>query len=214
MLFPFISLAIYLIIWALMSLGILPDISSLFALSFTLDSWLILMYMGLIIFLESIIYVGFYIPWQFIAVILVISGAKSIWDIVILTLISIIAVTLSATLNYSIGYLWREKNQKITPIDYKKLLLSMIHINTLALALFEAGKIRYPMWIIAIVGILNLPYYLLMIAIVYQFQDAARELGENPYYLLMALILWCGYSIWKEKNGIFYKKLGKFLGLF
>lgn len=76
----------------------------------------------------------------------------------------------------------------------------MIHINTLALALFEAGKMRYPKWIIAIVGILNLPYYLLMIAIVYQFQDAARELGENPHYLLIALMLWCGYSVWKSKK--------------
>jgi hypothetical protein len=100
--------------------------------------------------------------------------------------------------NYAIGSIFREKNQSITPIDYKKLLLSMIHINTLALALFEAGKMRYPKWIIAVVGILNLPYYLLMIAIVYQFQDAARELGENPYYLLIALILWCGYSVWRS----------------
>jgi hypothetical protein len=74
----------------------------------------------------------------------------------------------------------------------------MIHINTLALALFEAGKMRYPKWIILIVGILNLPYYLLMIAIVYIFQDQARELGENPYYLLIALILWCGYSVWRS----------------
>lgn len=76
----------------------------------------------------------------------------------------------------------------------------MIHINTLALALFEAGRLRYPKWVIGIVAILNLPYYLIMIALVYQFQDAARELGENPYYLLIALIIWCGYSVWKGKK--------------
>ena len=129
-----------------------------------------------------------------------ISGVGSWQDIIPLTLVSIIAVTLSAFVNYTIGSVFREKNQSVTPIDYKKLLLSMIHINTLALALFEAGKMRYPKWIIAIVGILNLPYYLLMIGIVYQFQDAARELGENPYYLLIALMLWCGYSVWKSKK--------------
>jgi membrane-associated protein len=178
--------------------GILPDISSLFALSATLDPWILLASMGIIIFAESIIYLGFYIPGQFIAVILVISSIHSIWDIVPLTLVSIIAVALSAWLNYAIGSIWQDKNQSITPIDYKKLFLSMIHINTLALALFEAGKMRYPKWIILIVGILNLPYYLLMIAIVYIFQDQARELGENPYYLLIALILWCGYSVWRS----------------
>jgi membrane-associated protein len=189
MFFPFFSLAVYLSIWGLMSLGILPDISSLFTLSSGLDPSTLLALMGLVIFAESIIYLGFYIPGQFIAVILVISGSDSLWDILPLTLVSIIAVTLSALVNYSIGSYFREKDQQITPVDYRKLLLSMIHINTLALALFEAGKLRYPKWIIGIVGILNLPYYLIMIALVYQFQGAARELGENPYYLLIALIL-------------------------
>jgi membrane-associated protein len=183
-----------------MALGILPDISSLFTLSSSLDPSILLALMGLIIFAESIIYVGFYLPGQFIAVILVISGSDSLWDILPLTFVSLIAVTLAASMNYTIGSYFREKNQSVTPIDYKKLLLSMIHINTLALALFEAGKLRYPKWVIGIVGLLNLPYYLLMIAVVYQFQDAARELGENPYYLLIALIIWCGYSIWKVKK--------------
>lgn len=199
MFFPFFSLAVYLAIWGLMSLGILPDISTLFDLSSTLDPSILLALMGLIIFAESIIYVGFYLPGQFIAVILVISGSDSLWDILPLTLISLVAVTLAASLNYGIGSIFREKNQSVTPIDYKKLLLSMIHINTLALALFEAGKMRYPKWIIVVVGLLNLPYYLIMIAVVYQFQDAARELGENPYYLLIALIIWCGYSVWKKR---------------
>ena len=200
MFFSFLSLAIYLVVWWLSSIGILPDISSLFVLSATLDPWTLLGLMGLIIFLESIIYLGFYLPGQFIAVILVISSVRSIGDIVPLTLVSILAVTLSAWVNYFIGSLFRKENQTIESIDYKKLLLSMIHINTLALALFEAGKRRYPKWIIAIVGILNLPYYLIMIGLVYYFQDATRELGENPYYLLAALLLWCGYAFLKRKR--------------
>jgi membrane-associated protein len=200
MFFPFFSLAVYLTIWGLMSLGILPDISILFTLSATLDPSILLILMGLIIFAESIIYVGFYLPGQFIAVILVISGSDSLWDILPLTLVSLIAVTLAASVNYTIWYFFRSGDQQPTGIDYKKLLLSMIHINTLALALFEAGKMRYPKWVIGVVGLLNLPYYLLMIWVVYQFQDAARALGENPYYLLIALIIWCGYSMWKAQK--------------
>jgi membrane-associated protein len=107
--------------------------------------------MGLVIFAESIIYIGFYLPGQFIAVILVISGSDSVWDILPLTLVSLLAVTIAAMVNYTIGSLFRENDQRSTKIDYKKLLLSMIHINTLALALFEAGKMRYPKWIIGIV---------------------------------------------------------------
>jgi hypothetical protein len=61
-----------------MSLGILPDISSIFSLSRDLDETTLLALMGLIIFAESIIYIGFYLPGQFIAVILVISGSDSI----------------------------------------------------------------------------------------------------------------------------------------
>jgi membrane-associated protein len=134
-----------------MSLGILPDISSLFMLSSTLDPWLLLALMGLIIFAESIIYLGFYIPGQFIAVILVISSVHSIWDIVPLTLVSIIAVTLAAFVNYTIGSFFRSQYQKPTKTDYKKLFISMIHINTLALALFDAGKTHSPKWIIWVV---------------------------------------------------------------
>jgi hypothetical protein len=130
----------------------------------------------------------------------VISASDSLWDSIPLTLISVVAVTCSAGVNYMIGSFFRKENQEITPIDWKRILLSLIHINTLALAIFEAGKLKYPKWIIALVGIINLPYYLLMIVLVYQFQDPMRALGENPYYLLVALIIWCGYSVWRSRK--------------
>jgi membrane-associated protein len=79
-----------------MSAGILPDISSIFTVSQDLDTTTLLALMGLIIFLESIIYIGFYLPGQFIAVILVVANANSWMDIIPLTLVSIAAVTLSA----------------------------------------------------------------------------------------------------------------------
>ncbi len=201
-LFPFISLAIYLVIWWLMSIGILPDISTLFEISSHLDQTTLLALMGMIISLESIIYLGFYLPGQLIAVVLVIAGVHEWIDIIPLTLVSIIAVTLSAWVNYTLGYSLGggKKKKQQTPIDWKKLLLSMIHINTLALALFDAGRERSPKWIIGIVGILNLPYYLLMIGVTYMFQDSVMQVWENPYYLLIALIIWCGYSVWKDKK--------------
>jgi membrane-associated protein len=155
----------------------------------------------LVIFLESIIYLGFYLPGQLIAVILVISSADSWRDIVPLTIISIIAVTLSAGVNYMIGSYFRTSDDTVEAVlDWKKLLLSMIHINTLALALFDAGKRHAPKRIIALVGLMNLPYYFLLIALTYSFQDIVMKIGENPYYLLIALIIWCGYSVYQERR--------------
>jgi membrane-associated protein len=157
--------------------------------------------MGLIIFLESIIYLGFYLPGQFIAVILVISSADSWTDILPLTLVSIIAVTLSAGVNYMLGLFFRTQDeQKENNINWKKFLLSMIHINTLALALFDAGKHHAPKRIIALVGLFNLPYYFLLVTITYYFQEDIMKMGENPYYLLLILVCWCGYTFYSSKR--------------
>jgi membrane-associated protein len=133
--------------------------------------------MGLIIFLESIIYVGFYLPGQLIAVILVISGADSWLDLIPLTFVSLIAVILAASVNYTLGSLLsRNTGQKVrNPIDWKKLLISMIHINTLALALFEAGKNYTTRWVIGLTGILNIPYYTLILIVTFLFQESIRE---------------------------------------
>lgn len=45
-----------------MTLGILPDISTLFDFAGSLDPLMLLGLMGLVIALESIIYIGFYLP--------------------------------------------------------------------------------------------------------------------------------------------------------
>ena len=99
-----------------------------------------------------------------------------------------------------IGSIFRKKDKSITKNDYKKILLSMIHINTIALALFDAGRDNYSKWIIPIVGLLNLPYYLLLITLTYLYKDIVIQIGENPYYLLIALIIWCIYSLFKYKS--------------
>ena len=57
----------------------------------------------LIIFLESIVYVGFYFPGQFFAVLLVIGANPTFDDIVMLTIAMVTAATLGSILNYCIG---------------------------------------------------------------------------------------------------------------
>jgi membrane-associated protein len=73
--------------------NILPDPLLIVEYIKTLDLKTIYIVMFLIILLESIVYVGFYLPGQFIAVLLVVSSADGISEIGYLTLVSIIAVT-------------------------------------------------------------------------------------------------------------------------
>jgi membrane-associated protein len=196
---PLSALLIYSFIFVLMYIGVLPDLSNLFN-SVSLGPTLFF-YLFLIIFLESIIYLGFYIPGQFIAVLLITQSSYGFLGVIGLTLISIVAVILAATINYYLGYYFSDKKNNIKEkIDYKKLLLSMIHINTLALFMFEQGTKKGPKKLILLTGFLNLPYYFVIIGITYYFKDSILGLAENPYTVFIILLIWLGYSIAKDKK--------------
>lgn len=60
-------------------------------------------------------------------------------NVIVLTMVSIVAVTISAALNYLLGSL-RETKQRDFRI--KELLLAMLHINLLALYMFQLGVSR------------------------------------------------------------------------
>ena len=159
--------------------------------------------MFIIIFLESIIYLGFYLPGQLIAVILVTQNSQGISGILLLTIMSFVAVTLSALINYFIGrglskqhYL--ESKQVTHNIEVKKLLLSMIHINTLALFMFEQGLERKSIKIVFLSGFLNIPYYLLLISVTYYFKDEILVVAENTYILYVLLVVWLMYGVYQE----------------
>ena len=57
----------------------------------------------LIILLEAIVFIGFYFPGQFFAVVLVIGATPSIADIVYLTLAMVGAATLASIVNFGLG---------------------------------------------------------------------------------------------------------------
>lgn len=194
---PLSALIIYSLIFLSIQIGVLPELTNVF----NVDNlgYSLFLFLFLIILLESIIYIGFYLPGQFIAVILVTGSNYGFLGVIGLTLISIFAVTLAATINYYLGYFFLSKKEEKT-VDYKKLLLSMIHINTLALFMFEQGSKKGPKKLIVLTGILNLPYYFIIIGITYYFKDSILQVAENPYTVFILLIIWLIYSIVKEKN--------------
>jgi membrane-associated protein len=198
---PLSAIIIYSIILWLVWLGILPNPEWIAQYIQSIDSWFVYFILFIIILLESIIYIGFYLPWQFIAVLVILSYTTKISDIFILSIISIIAVTISAAINYYLWYyFFRKKEYTQSKINYKQLLFSMIHINTIALYMFDQWSKKSPKSIIFITWLLNLPYYFLIILVTFLLKDQVMSMSENSYILFFILFSWLSYSIYTEKK--------------
>jgi membrane-associated protein len=151
----------------------------------------------LIILLESIVYVGFYFPGQFFAVVLVV-GAEPQWqDILYLTIAMVLAATLGSTINYYIGKNCFSEEQRVKENTYsiKSLLIAMIHINSLAFFMLAQGAQHKSKVIIAYAGLLNLPYYLLLITGTAFLSEQVMGLAENTYFVFSALGVWLLISL-------------------
>lgn len=155
----------------------------------------------LIIFLESIVYVGFYFPGQFFAVLLVIGANPSPSDIIKLTIAMVVGATLGSFINYEIGRR-ASKNQLpgsptannpaivLPSISIKSLLLAMIHINSLAFFMVTQGALKRSRKIIGLAGLLNLPYYLALIFATAALSEEVMQLAENTTFLMVAVYIW------------------------
>ena len=200
-LIPLSAICIYIWMTVLIYFNIVPDPLLIVEYINMLDLKTIYIVMFLIILLESIVYVGFYLPGQFIAVLLVVSSTDGISEIWYLTLVSIIAVTVWALINYHLWYFLSKRNGYIQKnIEYKKLLFSLIHINTLSLFILDQWSKQVPKKIIYLTWLLNLPYYFFMILVTYLLQDQILTISENSYIILILLLLWLIYSIYTNKK--------------
>lgn len=150
----------------------------------------------LIIFLESIVYVGFYFPGQFFAVMLVIGSAPTFTDVVKLTIAMVTAATLGSVLNYCIGRFSSHEppiTQPKTKIGH--LLLAMIHMNSLAFFMVAQGANRRSINVIFLAGILNLPYYLALIAATAFMSEEVMQIAENTKLLFALLFTWLSIAV-------------------
>nr|WP_136252457.1 hypothetical protein [Ningiella ruwaisensis] len=144
----------------------------------------------LIILLESIIYVGFYFPGQFFAVLLVVGAKPSAMDVVYLTLAMVAAATLGSVINYFLGKSTKDKDDKESETKLKHLLLAMIHINSLAFFMFSQGANNKSFKVVWLAGLLNLPYYLLLIAGTAVLSEQVMAMAENTVLLFTLIAIW------------------------
>ncbi|MEQ3653591.1 MAG: hypothetical protein ABNH33_09730 [Glaciecola sp.] len=79
-----------------------PGLSILESLQSSMASGFFVM-IFLIILLESIIYIGFYFPGQFFAVILVVGSKPNTMDVVYLTICMVLAATIGSFINFMLG---------------------------------------------------------------------------------------------------------------
>lgn len=151
----------------------------------------------LIILLESIIYVGFYFPGQFFAVILVIGANPNAKDIGFLTIAMVAAATIGSIINYFLGYFSKsDQENDDSPTKIRNLLLAMIHINSLAFFMFAQGANQKPFKIVWLAGLFNLPYYLALIAATAVLSEQVMQMAENTYLLVSVISLWLGVALY------------------
>jgi membrane-associated protein len=198
-LLPCSALLLFVVFSVLINQGLLPAGGELLGLMQGQFSDYSHLFILLIILLESIIYVGFYFPGQLFAVLLVVAANPSPTDIVKLTLVMVVAATLGSAINF---YLGRKSRAKLGPgraeihtVSLRQLLLAMIHINSLAFFMFAQGAGGKSARIIAFAGLLNLPYYLLLISATSVLSEEVLAMTENNLLVLSVLILWLGISL-------------------
>ena len=152
----------------------------------------------IIILLESIVYVGFYFPGQFFAVVLVILSGPSLADITLLTICMVSAATLGSSINYMLGKTTRNEEGIGPTFSIKSLLLAMIHMNSLAFFMFNAGAREKPFKIVWMAGLINLPYYLVLILITATLSEEIMQVAESTWLLAVFISLWLMISIFYD----------------
>lgn len=145
-----------------------------------------------IILLESILYIGFYFPGQFFAVVLVVGSNPTASTVTYLTIAMVFAATLGSVINYGLGRASAKSDntQSDERTPTKNLLLAMIHINSLAFFMFDQGAKGKPLKIVWLAGLLNLPYYLLLIAGTAVLSEQVMAMAENTILLFSAITVW------------------------
>ncbi len=149
----------------------------------------------IIILLESIVYVGFYFPGQFFAVVLVVLNKPSWFDILMLTVCMVAAATIRSWINYWMGKRLSSPNTVPTTYSLRGLLLAMIHMNGLAFFMFNQGAKRTSTQIIWLAGVLNLPYYGALIAATSFLSEEVMYIAENTWVVLIAISIWLMVSM-------------------
>lgn len=199
---PLTALFALSVIHALVEFGVIPAGSAVLTMAQgELGDYFYLLIFAIIL-AESIVYVGFYFPGQFFAVVMVISAQPSARDILSLTGCMVAAATLGSWFNYQLGArLHAPSGESKSPgLRVKPLLLAMIHMNALAFYMFNLGANRGDKRMITLAGVINLPYYMVLISATAMLSESVMQMAENTVLLFILLTTWLAIALffdWK-----------------
>lgn len=193
---PLTALLFYLGILALWSIKIIPTPQDI--LRYLENLYQVYGYFGLFIatFLESIAYLGLYIPGSFIIALAVFFSDGSFSSLAIITLVVDLALTITSIINYLVGSWISTKSGinmerlKKTEIYSKGIFVSMLHPNLLSFYFFNAGLERHNFKKIFIVPIFMLPYGFLVAILLSRFSGFAKQNLESPTFFLSIIVIW------------------------
>jgi membrane-associated protein len=192
---PLSALVALALLSGLVTLGVIPSgLEQLQSLQTNFKDYFYVLIL-LIILLESIVYVGFYFPGQFFAVVLVVLSKPQPQDILFLTLAMVIAATLGSCINYFLGTKFGDVKTIQPKLSVKRLLVAMIHINSLAFFMFSQGANQQSLKVVLWAGLLNLPYYLLLIWGTSVLSEEVMQMAENTWFLAIAVSIWLGIAL-------------------
>jgi membrane-associated protein len=105
----------------------------------------------------------------------------------------VLAATLGSIINFAIGR--RQQDHSIATntsnkVSLRRLLVAMIHINSLAFFMVSQGANGQSWRIVWFAGLINLPYYLLLIFGTAVLSEEIMQLAENTAFLFVAILTW------------------------
>lgn len=147
-------------------------------------------------FLESIAYLGLYIPGSFVIALTIFFSDKSFITLATITVIVAITLTITATINYLLGrFVATDTKVDVKGLEKAELInpglfVSMLHPNLLAFYFFNAGLERHNFSKIIFVPIFMLPYGYFVAFLLAKFSVAVKQKLESPSFLFSLIILW------------------------
>lgn len=171
-------------------------------------------FIGLFIatFVESIVYLGLYIPGSFIVALAVFLSDGSFISLLTISIIVAFTLTLTAIINYWLGrHIMFKKEKKL--IMQKKvsrgLAISMLHPNLLAFYFFNEGLEKKNPWRFIYVPFFMIPYGLFFAYMLSIFSTIAKQKLESPLFLFSLIVLWlCVAFIFEHKRKIKKEVIG------
>ena len=107
----------------------------------------------------------------------------------------VVAATLGSCINYLLGRNFGDKKKQQPNLSVKSLLIAMIHINSLAFFMFSQGVNHKSAKVVLWAGMLNLPYYLLLIWGTSVLSEQVMQMAENTWFLVIAVSIWLGIAL-------------------